>query len=200
VPKVSEAHRDARREQIVSAARQCFRRRGFHATSMQDVLGEAGLSAGAFYLYFKSKDDLVVAIAEDNLRDVLAIVHAAAQRPNAASLGDVLAEAVAAISMRDGREGLADLAVHVWAEALTNGVVAERLNALLDQLRRALADLVADDPRANGATGDGAAVVTVVTAVLPGLILQRALGGPDTLVGVDQALRTLFPQDVPTDA
>jgi AcrR family transcriptional regulator len=197
MPKVTDAHRDARREQIVSAARRCFMRRGFHATSMQDLFQEAGLSSGAFYLHFDRKEDLVVAIAEDNMRDVLAMVHAVAQQPAPGSLGDVLARAMAGISERHDREGLADLAVHVWAEALSNVVVAERLNDLLDQLRQDLADLVETSSPEDG-TEQRLALATVLTAVLPGLILQLALSGPAALTGVDHALHTLFPQAVKT--
>jgi AcrR family transcriptional regulator len=67
VPRVSQRHRDARRQQIVDAARRCFTRNGFQATSMQDIFAESGLSAGAVYGYFASKDDLVAAIVEEEL-------------------------------------------------------------------------------------------------------------------------------------
>ena len=63
MPRVSEAHLAARRQQILDAARVCFTRNGFHATSMQDVIAEAGLSVGAVYRYFRSKEELVAAIA-----------------------------------------------------------------------------------------------------------------------------------------
>src|SRR5262249_59255610 len=58
VPRVSEAHLAARRQQILDAARACFLRNGFHATSIQDVIAEGGLSVGAVYRYFKSKNDI----------------------------------------------------------------------------------------------------------------------------------------------
>jgi len=67
MPKVTEQHREARRAQILNAARRCFVRQGFHETSMQELLAEAGLSSGAVYGYFSSKDELIVAIAEDNI-------------------------------------------------------------------------------------------------------------------------------------
>ena len=62
MPKVTAAHRESRREQILIAAWKCFSRNGFHSTSMADVIAEAGLSAGAVYLYFRSKDEIIVAV------------------------------------------------------------------------------------------------------------------------------------------
>jgi AcrR family transcriptional regulator len=67
MPKVSDAHREARRRQIIDAAWICFSRNGFQATSMQDVFAEAGLSAGAVYGYFRSKNELVAAVADEAL-------------------------------------------------------------------------------------------------------------------------------------
>ena len=64
VPRVSEEHLAARREQILAAARHCFLRNGLHDTSMQDLIGEAGLSVGAVYRYFKSKNEIINAIAQ----------------------------------------------------------------------------------------------------------------------------------------
>src|SRR5689334_6610185 len=64
VPRVSEDHLNARREQILSAARVCFLRKGLHATSMQDLIQEAGLSVGAVYRYFSSKNEIINAIAD----------------------------------------------------------------------------------------------------------------------------------------
>jgi AcrR family transcriptional regulator len=43
---------------------------------MQDLFDEAGLSAGAVYGYFKSKEDIVLAIAEDSLGEMISTVHA----------------------------------------------------------------------------------------------------------------------------
>jgi AcrR family transcriptional regulator len=62
MPKVTEAHVEARRRQILSAALRCFARQGFHRTTMQDIFREAELSPGAVYSYFTGKDELIAAI------------------------------------------------------------------------------------------------------------------------------------------
>jgi AcrR family transcriptional regulator len=59
---------ERRRRQILDAAMQCFRKRGFHKTSMQEICCEAALSAGALYRYFPSKSDIIFAIAEEEQR------------------------------------------------------------------------------------------------------------------------------------
>ena len=61
MPKVSDAHLEARRQQILDASEACFSRQGFHQTSMQDICREAELSPGAVYRYFSSKEDIIAA-------------------------------------------------------------------------------------------------------------------------------------------
>ncbi len=51
-----------RREQIITAAVSVFSRLGFHEARMDDIVQESGLSKGALYWYFKSKDDIITAI------------------------------------------------------------------------------------------------------------------------------------------
>lgn len=55
------AHRP---EEITAAALRVFARRGLHQTALEDVAKEAGVSKGTIYLYFKSKEDLFIAAAQ----------------------------------------------------------------------------------------------------------------------------------------
>ena len=66
MPRVAESYLQSRRRQIMDAAIRCFAREGFHRTTMQDIFRETGLSAGAIYRYFKSKEDIVAAIAAEH--------------------------------------------------------------------------------------------------------------------------------------
>lgn len=59
MPKRDPDHMNAQRERIILAAIACIARKGIDGTSMADIWKEAGLSAGALYVHFKGKDDLV---------------------------------------------------------------------------------------------------------------------------------------------
>lgn len=59
MPKTSDAAKEARRTQILDAAVRCFARTGYYATTIEDVVRETGLSRGALYLYFPSKEALL---------------------------------------------------------------------------------------------------------------------------------------------
>jgi AcrR family transcriptional regulator len=69
MPRLKPDTQRARRENILDAAERSFARSGFHATSMQDICREAGVSPGALYIYFRSKEDLIAGIAERNRQD-----------------------------------------------------------------------------------------------------------------------------------
>jgi AcrR family transcriptional regulator len=55
---------DERKDQIMNAAEEIFSKKGFSDARMDDIAEETGLSKGTLYLYFKSKDDLIVAILD----------------------------------------------------------------------------------------------------------------------------------------
>ena len=63
MPKISDERKLERSRQILAAARRCFVDKGFHRASMSDVIRESGLSAGAVYSYYSSKEELIAAVA-----------------------------------------------------------------------------------------------------------------------------------------
>jgi len=64
VPKVSEEHKAAVRERLLSAAHAALEEKGLEGFTTREVLERAGLSAGTLYHYFNGKDDLLMALAE----------------------------------------------------------------------------------------------------------------------------------------
>ena len=68
---------DARRAEVVAAAARLFAERGFHATSMADLVEATGLTAGGLYHYIGSKDALLVAICDELMEPLLERARAA---------------------------------------------------------------------------------------------------------------------------
>ena len=82
MPKVSQDHRDARREQILDAAVHCFVRKGVHATTMADICAAAKLSRGAVYGYFESKYEIIRAAFESWQGESQSALAAVEQAPD----------------------------------------------------------------------------------------------------------------------
>ena len=61
-----------KREAILRAATDVFAERGYFNAQVADVARAAGVAAGTVYLYFRSKDDLLISIFERSMRDALA--------------------------------------------------------------------------------------------------------------------------------
>ena len=68
----------ARRQQVLTAAEECFLQRGFHHASMAEISRAAGMSAGHIYNYFESKEEIIAAIVAQHIDANLAVFD---QRP-----------------------------------------------------------------------------------------------------------------------
>ena len=147
-PKVTEEYLEERRQTIISAAEVCFARLGIHATTLEDIRIEAGLSRGAVYHYFKSKEDIV-----DGLRERSSQYDIAAWERNIVNV-DALEEMLTIfryamqVTMGPGRKVDSRVATFLWAEALINqrihasqmGLNATNRPLSLRTTRRAQAD------------------------------------------------------------
>jgi TetR/AcrR family transcriptional regulator, transcriptional repressor of aconitase len=179
MPRVSDEHLERRRRQILDAARVCFTRKGFHETSMQDVFAESGLSAGAVYRYFKSKNEIVTALVGETTTSVRAAMAEIVTRdplPTPPEVVTVITETVVRFSAEDGPVRLAPQA---WALALTNPEVGESVRGVLLTMRE-LWHTYVERMRDIGwlsADADTDAVTKTLLGILPGFILQHLLVG-----------------------
>ena len=196
MPKVTPEHRAARRAQIIAAARRRFAANGFHLTSMEDVIAESGLSAGALYGYFPSKNSLIAATIEDTLnlvgesaREVLA---------DAVSPGQTLSDLVRVIigTLVDGSVDPSVIALFAWAEAPRNPDLRAALTDRYRGLRAVLTGVAREWFERAGVGVDEATVESVgktLLATLMGFVAQRAILGdldpPDLQVGLDALAR-----------
>ncbi|UGT54190.1 TetR/AcrR family transcriptional regulator [Nocardia asteroides] len=135
MPRVSEEHLERRRKQILEAAQRCFTRKGFHETSMQDVFAEAGLSAGAVYRYFASKNDIIFALILETmtpLRGRMAEIIRSEQAPTPA---EVVRLVTSEVIKRGGPDGPLRLAPQAWAMAMVQPEASVPVRAAIAGMR-----------------------------------------------------------------
>src|SRR5690348_15214927 len=77
---------EQRRAELLAAAQALFLAKGISGTSLDDITQRAGVSKGLFYLYFASKEDLVLALREQFSRDLAERMRAAAEAVPASTL------------------------------------------------------------------------------------------------------------------
>jgi AcrR family transcriptional regulator len=176
MPRVSEAHVEARRQQILDAALSCFLRKGFHQTTTDEICAEASLSPGALYSYFASKEAIIQAIGEQRRGRNEALIKTLGEGESPLTrLHDVLVEVFAEIESDEA--GAFALDVELWAEALRNPGVKRAFTDNLGTLGQAMA-AVAESAQARGQLNpslDPDAVGQVGMAFFQGLVLQKAL-------------------------
>ena len=73
MPRVIK-HPDVRRAEMLDRALALFLQRGYDNVSLNDLIADAGVSKGAFYHWFPSKDALIAALAERSAQEQLAAV------------------------------------------------------------------------------------------------------------------------------
>lgn len=170
--RLDEKKQAARREHILNAAEQCFARQGFHRTSMHDICREAGVSAGALYLYFSSKEELIGGLCEREQRQLgerLSGVAAASDFMQAlATLGETYC-------VQQPRDKVR-LQIEINAEALRNPAICSTVRAIdsfvLESFERLLRQ-ARDEGRISPAA-DPAAIARVLAIIGDGMTWQRA--------------------------
>jgi AcrR family transcriptional regulator len=176
VPKVSEEHLDARRQQIVDAAVACFARDGFHRATMHDVCREAGLSPGAVYRYFSGKQEIIEAIAVERHEREASFMQQAAEEGEGAdalrALGRAFFSSLADPDERRRRR----LGVQVWAEALRDPAIHKLVKRGIDRPLAAMAAL-AGEAQERGELApeiDPEGLARMLLALFQGFVLQQA--------------------------
>ncbi|RLC63404.1 MAG: hypothetical protein DRI48_08495 [Chloroflexi bacterium] len=130
-----------RRAQIIEAALACFVRKGYNNTTMDDVSVASGLSKGALYWYFKSKDELfesaLSSFFEESF-DPQAI--AALEQPTAAGKLRMLAQTM--VGLGEWAEGLFNLFLEFWASSSHRQEAASLWVDLLVQYKGIIAGII----------------------------------------------------------
>jgi AcrR family transcriptional regulator len=180
MPRISPERKAERRAQIVGAARACFARSGFHNTTLQDVFAEAGLSAGCVYNYFQSKDELMLAIAEERHNEERRLIGEASQTDDPVAALRQVARTFADEYLKEDGLDNRRIALQTWSEAQINPFILSSVRAGMDGPRAQLAQLIRRGQAAKQLTSklDADAIAQTVIALFHGSVLQK-LWKPD---------------------
>ncbi len=172
MPRVSDEHKETRRGEIVDAARTCFARSGFDRATLQDIFAEAQLSAGAVYNYFKSKRELILAIADTRHEQERAALTAEERDPVAA-LKTIARRFIEAYLT--GADTKRRISLMTWSEALLDDAILASVKEGVDEPRRVLKAIIQNGQRQRLLRKDiePAAMATAMVAMLQGLVLQK---------------------------
>lgn len=184
---------ERRRREIMDAAIACFRRRGFHQATMQEICAEAGISAGALYRYFGSKAEIIAAIAEEHRGESdVAFLRLAETK----GLVEALAEAGRRFFEKFA-EGDGALVADIIAEAIRDPMLAAPLRATDRRSVELFAKGIAA-AQARGeidATLDAENTASTLFAVIEGIAVRRAFlrdTDPDAAVAQFRTLAERF--------
>jgi AcrR family transcriptional regulator len=176
MPKVSPEHSQARRLQIIDAAYRCFARKGFHQATMRDIYEEAGLSPGAVYHYFRSKDEIIQASFQHDFDRSLDLFEKALQQADSlVALGELFAFFFSGLEQA-AQLGANRVNVQSWGEALLNPDILATIQQTFSGYRASLAQLIQQAQAAGKVSQqvDPAAAARVMLSLYLGLEVQMA--------------------------
>jgi TetR/AcrR family transcriptional regulator, repressor for uid operon len=181
---------DARRGQILDAARRCFASSGFHGASMQQICSEARMSPGALYRYFPSKDAIIEAIAQ-NERGRAATCMAILREP--APLEDRVVRTGLAYLEMMYRQSHGRPMVEICAESLRNTAVGAHFHLIELDVRGAFLEIFKAE-QARGVIPPHIKVelaLTVMLSVGDGLAMRMGLEPDFTPTMIEPFLRRI---------
>lgn len=201
MPKVSDAHIEARRTQIIVAACKCFSDKGFHQTTVRDICRQSGLSAGAVYGYFKSKEEIVEALAALGRRNTRALIESTRTDEEAPlSLARILCKAIGFFDSDDA--GMSNrLDVRLWGEGLHTPQIRKLFHEGAHGVIELFADIVREGKgRKEINRGlDPNSVARVCVALCLGLQVQKALDPRADLAGCSDVIASLLSGEFRTE-
>lgn len=194
MPKISDSKREQRRRQILEAAWRCFEGNGLHATTMHDIIRASGLSAGAVYGYFSTKDDLIRQAVVESLTSLRArLAPVLMEKPPPAMLMREVCREISEFAQREDYD-LRRIALLGWAEAQRNPALRSTMQTYYGEFRQALRYLASGWREAGLVAPDAEddSIAKVVLAAILGYVVQSTIlqdVDPETMSRGLQGLR-----------
>lgn len=171
----------ARRAQILDAAAECFRREGFHGSSMARIAATAGMSPGHLFHYFKRKEDIVEAIVARERTVMEAFAEKLRSAGSRSDMLELIHAGVVDVVAQDAEESNASLTMEILAEATRNPEILEMLRAFDDEARQRVVAVFEDT------TPGAASRRELLAALVEGLSVRR-LRNPELARTLDRGV------------
>jgi len=166
-------HRTERRAQILQAAGRVFSQKGFQAANVSDVAVEARVSQGTIYHYFKSKEDLFLAVFEAWEAENLYLEVRAAMDVSASAAEQLRFLARAVGERMAQSEEIFPASVEFWSHIHRNAAIQEGFRRIFAELRAIVAELIQDGiTQGEFVSIDPSAAAALLIAAYDGLMLQ----------------------------
>jgi AcrR family transcriptional regulator len=190
-PKLKPETLEERKAQILKAALSCFARKGYHHTTMDDIVQEAGLSKGGVYWHFSSKKELFLLLFESIVSDVgNSLSMALASDASATDKLRSTLEMFVTISTAEEFQELFPLMIDVWAQNSQDPDVNEAAVTVYNRFRQPLVQLI-EEGVASGEfkAVDAGALASILFALYDGLAVQWMID--ETMVDWDAVSETV---------
>jgi len=178
MPKVSDAYREARRDEIARAAMRRLGAQGFGRTTMADIIEESGMSAGAIYSHFASKAEIVQHVARLTVGikapELIDLARSAQPPMSPTAIISFVLEAAKEVGIPP------TLLLQVWAEATVDPGLRAIVDQTVETLRAAYGAAIEPWLRSTGRSTDAASVRSLVDAMVmvsQGYVVHSALFG-----------------------
>ncbi|WP_019638915.1 TetR/AcrR family transcriptional regulator [Paenibacillus fonticola] len=162
-----------KRDKVVEAASKVMSEKGYEKASIKDIANEAGITPGLIHYYFRNKEeiltDLLLASSQQYTQDM--------QRLQSSVPSAHLAKA----ALNEPKERIErqpdwyKLRFELFAMGLRNPQISDRVNALLENARTGIEDILHKVADSAGEEADSAAVAAIMLACFDGLALQKLL-------------------------
>jgi TetR/AcrR family transcriptional regulator, repressor for uid operon len=133
------ARRDQQIQRILEAAKNCFVKSGFQGASMQQICAEGGMSPGALYRYFPSKEAIVAAICEADREDDMTCFGTLR---SATSAVEGMVDAAMAHIIHTHEKGSAPLFAEMRSESNRNATIRETVDGHKQEVAEMIAPLL----------------------------------------------------------
>lgn len=194
--KTDPAIAQARREQVLGAATECFRRKGYHGAGMAEISKTAGMSAGHIYNYFASKEAIIESIIQRDMEEMFSVFQQFEDKP-----GDLVTILLDGLDHgvdrhTDINQGSLDL--EMLAEAARNEKVLKLLRESDTHARHKMRSLLVGErgPLKSVSEQEINARIEMMFALMGGLIIRKILNPAfdksNILTALRPAMKTLL--------